>query len=37
MKSYDVDPDWEEIEAAITEAWRTVAPKRVVAVHDANE
>lgn len=33
----DVDPDWGEIEAVITEAWRTVAPKRVVAAHDAND
>lgn len=32
----DVEPDWDEVEAVITEAWRTVAPKRVVAAHDAD-
>jgi hypothetical protein len=26
----DVDPDWEEIAAIVTEAYRLVAPKRLV-------
>jgi hypothetical protein len=33
----DVDPiDWEEVEDLVTEAWRTVAPKRLLASFDAD-
>ena len=31
----DVDPDWDEIAAIVTEAYRLVAPKRLVAQLDA--
>lgn len=33
----DVDPDWDEIAAVISEAWRTVAPKRLQAELDRSE
>jgi hypothetical protein len=31
----DVDPDWDEIAAVIEDAYRVVAPKRLVAAFDA--
>jgi hypothetical protein len=31
----DVPIDWDEIDDLVTDAWRTVAPKRLVALRDA--
>ncbi len=32
----DIDPDWDEVAAVVEEAWRTVAPKKLIAELEAS-